>query len=287
MVICQMPVFEWSRMAPNCFPSYMAWLDLARISSAALSSGLLNARCLLGTIDAPWLTVTIITRCEHHCWECWIKRVLVASAWLVSTFPKWKRNENLLLCHKTWWGKLWEPQGQLSLSRVHRRSLSIIEHLGKRPMLVESMSPRFHVRFCRQTCFQQNPSQHIFWSHSRLVYSHHLFWSLSHSVQDKGNVIWMGTGLMIFKCKTLILHRYSEGILKKRHQSWQSDAVGWAARKKTHHQDWCAVVLMVLLNGCLIAATQVAELLLLEKDLAAGIQKHPNPTDGLYGIHAY
>ena len=92
---------------------------------------------------------------------------------------------------------------------------------------------------------------------------------------------------MIFKCKTLILHRYSEGILKKRHRSWQSDAVGWAARKKTHHQDWCAVVLMVLLNGCLIAATQVAELLLLEKDLAAGIQKHPNPTDGLYGIHAY
>ena len=38
---------------------------------------------------------------------------------------------------------------------------------------------------------------------------------------------------------------------------------------------------MALLSGCLIAATQVAELLLWEKDLAAGIQEGPNPTDGL------
>lgn len=37
--IRQMPVFKWSRMVRNCFASYMAWLDLARISSAALSSG--------------------------------------------------------------------------------------------------------------------------------------------------------------------------------------------------------------------------------------------------------
>lgn len=37
--IRQMPVFEWSRMARKCFASYMASLDLALISSAALSSG--------------------------------------------------------------------------------------------------------------------------------------------------------------------------------------------------------------------------------------------------------